>query len=150
MEALCQGEITRGQCAIYNSTGGYVEETTEALKKFPVQIVDEFAIQIAHTLMLHPESTLADIDTIMCHPQVFAQCKQTLELHYPHLKQISGEGDLVDTAKVAEAIATGQIPKNVAVLGPKILANLYGFSIAADNLQDLKENYTRFIHVERK
>jgi prephenate dehydratase len=150
MEALCQKEITRGQCAIYNSTGGYVEETTHALEQFPVRIVDEFAIQIAHTLMLHPSADLRDVDTIMCHPQVLAQCRQTLKVRYPHLKQTSGEGDLVDTAKVAEALAGGQISPNVAVLGPTILAELYGFKIADDNLQDLKENYTRFIHVELK
>lgn len=150
MEALCKEEITRGQCAIYNSTGGYVEETTHALEQFPVQIVDEFAIQIAHTLMLHLSADLRDVDTIMCHPQVLAQCRQTLKMRYPRLKQVSGEGDLVDTAKVAEALSSGQILPNVAVLGPKILASIYGFQIADDNLQDLKENYTRFIHVERK
>jgi prephenate dehydratase len=150
MEALCKGGITRGQCAIYNSTGGYVEETTHALEQFPVRVVDEFAIQIAHTLMLHPSAALGDIDAIMCHPQVLAQCRQTLKVRYPHLKQLSGEGDLVDTAKVAEALASGQILPNVAVLGPKILADIYAFQIADDNLQDLKENFTRFIHVEPK
>jgi chorismate mutase/prephenate dehydratase len=150
MEALCRGDITRGQCAIYNSTGGYVEETVNALKEYPVEVVDEFAIQISHTLMLHQDAALSDIDTIMCHPQVFAQCKQTLELRYPHLKQVSGTGDLLDTAKVAEALSEGKLPKSVAVLGPKVLAEIYGFRIADDNLQDLKENYTRFIHVEKR
>lgn len=149
MEALCRGEITRGQCAIYNSIGGYVEETTHALEQYPVRIVDEFAIQISHTLMLHPKATMAEITTIMCHPQVLAQCKQNLAEKYPHLKQASGEGELVDTAKVAEALAHEQLPKSIAVLGPKTLAKLYGFQIFDDNLQDLKENYTRFVHVER-
>lgn len=148
LEALSRGKINRGQCAIHNSTGGYVEETLEALRQYPVQVVDEFAILIAHTLMLHPSAQLSDIDTVMCHPQVLSQCKQTLELRYPHFKQRSGEGELVDTARVAEALAAGQIPPNVAVLGPKSLAEIYGFHIADDNLQDLKENYTRFIHIE--
>jgi prephenate dehydratase len=38
MAALQRGEINVGQCAIYNSVGGYVEETTSALEKAPVKI----------------------------------------------------------------------------------------------------------------
>ncbi len=149
MEALCQGEISRGQCAIYNSTGGYVEETTSALEKYPVQIVEQFEIKIAHALMIRPEAHFSEITTVMGHPQVFAQCRETLKQKYPHLKQVSGEGDLVDNAKAAEWLGSGKLPSGTAVMGSRHLAEIYGLQVVEDNLQDLKENYTRFILVEK-
>lgn len=147
MEALQRGEIDRGQCAIYNSVGGYVEETTTALEKYPVEIVEEFEIKIAHALMIRPDQDFSKIDTIMCHPQVLAQCKTNLKNKYPHFKQTSGEGEWVDNAKTAEALATRKLSDNTAVMGSKVLADIYGLQIIEDNLQDAEQNYTRFIHV---
>lgn len=149
MEALQRGEIDRGQCAIYNSVGGYVEETTTALEKFPVKIVDEFEIKIAHALMIRPDQDFSQIDTIMCHPQVLAQCKTNLKNKYPHFKQTSGEGEWVDNAKTAEALSTGRLSDNTAVMGSKVLAEIYNLRVLEDNLQDAEQNYTRFIHVVR-
>jgi prephenate dehydratase len=147
MQALQQGEIDRGQCAIYNSVGGYVEETTTALEQAPVEIVEEFEIKIAHALMIRPDQDFSKIDTIMCHPQVLAQCKTNLKNKYPHFKQTSGEGEWVDNAKTAEALATHKLSDNTAVMGSKVLADIYGLQIIEDNLQDAEQNYTRFIHV---
>jgi prephenate dehydratase len=147
MEALKRGDIDRGQCAIYNSVGGYVEETTTALEKYPVRIIEEFEIKIAHALMIRPDQDFAKIDTIMCHPQVLAQCKSNLKNKYPHFKQTSGEGEYVDNAKTAEALSKKMLPDNTAVMGSKVLAAIYGLQIIEDNLQDAEQNYTRFIHV---
>jgi prephenate dehydratase len=147
MEALQRGEIDRGQCAIYNSVGGFVEETTTALEKYPVKILEEFEIKIAHALMIRPDQDFSKIDTIMCHPQVLAQCKTNLKNKYPHFKQTSGEGEWVDNAKTAEALSIKLLPDTTAVMGSKVLASIYGLQIIEDNLQDLDENYTRFIHV---
>lgn len=149
MEALNQREIDRGQCAIYNSVGGFVEETTNALKKYSVRIVEEFEIKIAHALMIRPDQDFTQIDQIMCHPQVLAQCQRNLKKYYPDFKQTSGEGEWVDNAKTAEALATRQLSDQTAVMGSKILAEIYGLQIIQDNLQDAEENYTRFIHVCR-
>jgi prephenate dehydratase len=149
MEAVCEGRIDRGQCAIYNSTGGYVDETVNALKRYPVQVVEQFAIQIAHALMIRPGAELAKITTIMCHPQVIAQCRNTLSQKYVHLQYRPGEGDLVDNAAVAKALGDHRLPSHVAVMGSRALADLYRLSVVEDNLQDLQENYTFFLHVVR-
>ncbi len=150
MEAVVSGKIDRGQCAIYNSVGGYVEETTDALEKYPVEIIQEFEIKIAHALMIRPDQDFSKIDTVMCHPQVLAQCQGNLQKKYPHLKQTSGEGEWVDNAKTAEALATHRLPDNTAVMGSKVLAKIYHLQVIEDNLQDAEENYTRFIHVVAK
>ena len=147
VNAVQRGEVDYGQCAIYNSVGGYVEETTNALENAPVKIVREFEIKIAHAIMIRPDQDFSKVDTVMCHPQVLAQCKTNLKNKYPHLKQTSGEGEYVDNAKTAEALAQRILPDNTAVMGSKILASIYDLKIVEDNLQDAEQNYTRFIHV---
>jgi len=149
MRALHVGEIDRGQFAIHNSAGGMVDESVQAMANYRFKIVDQFAIKISHTLMIRNDANLSEITTIMTHPQVLAQCKQTLIQKYPQLKQISGKGKLIDHAVVAKKLGEKELPKHIATMGSKVLANLYNLKVVEDNLQDLKENYTTFIQVER-
>ena len=149
LSALHSGEIDRGQFAIHNSIGGIVGESVEAMANYKFKIEEEFAIIIAHALMIHADADYKDVTEIMAHPQVFAQCRDTLPKKYPHLKLTSGEGELIDHANVAKQLAAGKLPKNVATMGSKVLASIYGLKVVEDNLQDAKENYTSFLLVRR-
>ncbi len=119
------------------------------MAKYKIKIVKEFAIKISHALMIRKDAKLADITSIMTHPQVLAQCKQTLSEKYPNLEQTSGEKELIDHAVVAKLMSEKKIPKNIATMGSKVLAKLYNLRIIEDNLQDAKENYTSFLAVGR-
>ncbi len=149
LRALHEGDIDHGLFATHNSIGGIVMESVEAMAQYKFSIIEEFAIIISHALMIKKDATLKDIKTIMAHPQVFAQCKKTLEQKYPNLKQTSGQGELIDHALVAKQLGVGKLPKNIATMGSKILAELYNLTVIEDNLQDLKENYTSFLLVGR-
>ncbi len=149
LQALYQGEIDRGQFAIHNSAGGLVEESIQAMALYKFKIVDQFAIKISHALMIRKDADFSQVTTIMTHPQVLAQCRRTLLEKYPNLKQVSGQGRLIDHALVAEKLGKGELPKSVATMGSKVLASLYNLKIIEDNLQDLKENYTTFLQVKR-
>ena len=149
MAALHAGEIDRGQFAIHNSIGGIVEESVEAMAAYKFTIVEEFAIIIAHALMIRDDAQYRDIERIMAHPQVFAQCKSTLSQKYPLLLQTPGEGELIDHANVAKHLGAHKLPKETATMGSKILAELYDLKIIEDNLQDAQENYTSFLLVSR-
>ncbi|MBI5123316.1 hypothetical protein HZA75_05660 [Candidatus Roizmanbacteria bacterium] len=65
------------------------------------------------------------------------------------MKLISGQGDLVDTARCAESLFKNKIDKNTAILGPKILAKIYNLEIITEDLQDSKDNLTTFFLVSR-
>lgn len=149
LKALHEGSIDRGQVAIHNSVGGIVGESIEAMAKYKFKITEEFAIKISHALMIRKDAKFSEITTIMTHPQVLAQCKSTLAKKYPGLKQISGEKDLIDHAVVAKHLSEDKLPKNIATMGSKILADFYSLQIIEDNLQDAKENYTSFMQVAR-
>lgn len=147
--ALHEGDIDQGLFAIHNSIGGIVMESIEAMAKYKFTIIEEFFIKISHALMIRKDAKLDDITTIMSHPQVFSQCKGTLEKKYSHLKQISGEGELIDHALVAKKLSEGKLSKDISTMGSKILADLYDLQIIEDNLQDSKQNDTSFLLVER-
>jgi prephenate dehydrogenase len=149
LRALHEGTVDRGLFAIHNSVGGMVGESVRAMARYRFNIVEEFEIKIAHALMMSTTGEVADVDTVMTHPQVLAQCQATLAEKYPNLRQTSGEGDLIDHAKVAELLGSGGLPANVATMGSSVLADLYGLRVIEDNLQDLDENFTSFLWVQR-
>jgi prephenate dehydrogenase len=149
LRGLHEGTIDRGLFAIHNSAGGMVGESVRAMAKYRFDIVEEFAIKISHALMMSSTADLSDIDTVMTHPQVLAQSRTTLAKKYPKLQQTSGEDDLIDHAKVAELISQGGLAPNIATMGSSALADIYGLRVIEDNLQDLDENFTSFLWVQR-
>lgn len=149
LKNLYEGDIDFGLFAIANSTGGLVEESIEAMAKYQFSIAQDFTILIRHFLMKRKDESSENITTIMAHPQVFKQCEQTLKEKYPHLTLTSGEGDLLDTAAAAAQLAKGNLPKGTAILGPHTLASYFDFDIIAEDLQDKKDNLTRFLLVKR-
>lgn len=149
LKNLHEGNIDLGLFAIQNAVGGVVEESTHAMAKYKFEIIEEFQIVVRHFLMKRKDVNLKDIKTIMAHSQNFRQCKNSLRKKFPDLKQINGEGDLLDTARCAEALVKNKIDKNTAILGPKILAKIYDLEIIDENLQDSKNNLTSFFLVSR-
>ncbi|QQR88878.1 MAG: hypothetical protein IPJ88_11665 [Myxococcales bacterium] len=149
LKALHEGRIDRGQFAVHNSTGGMVGESVDAMANYKFRIVEQFSIKISHALMIRPDTRLEQVDSVMAHPQVFKQCKENLAQKYERLKQVSGTGELIDSANAAKQLAAGDLSSNHAVMGSKILAELFDLRLVEDNLQDLKDNYTSFLWVER-
>jgi prephenate dehydrogenase len=149
LAALHSGNIDRGQFAIHNSIGGIVDESIEAMAQYKFRIAEQFSIKIRHALMIRADAALEEIDTVMTHPQVVRQCKTNLAEKYGRLKLVSGEGDLIDPAKVAEQLGERKLPKTIATMGGALLAEIYGLKVVEDDLQDLRENYTSFLWVER-
>jgi prephenate dehydratase len=150
LRELNEGTIDRGQFAIHNSLGGVVHESIVAMGKYNFELVADYKMQIEHSLMIRQDAKFDEVDTIMAHPQVFAQCKETLEEKYKQLKQIVGEGELIDHAKVAEQLAEKKLPKNIAVMGSRVLAQVYSLKIIEEGLQDKQDNFTTFLLVKKR
>ena len=149
LSALFREEIDFGQFAVQNSLGGEVTESVEALKKYHPRTIEEFGIPIRHFLMKRKDVPESELRSAMAHEQVFAQCKNSMATRHASLVQVTGEGDLRDTARAAEALALGEFPKTIAILGPGILADIYGFDIIDSNLHDKESNVSIFRVVER-
>lgn len=150
LSALEKENIDLGQFAVRNTLGGEVTESAESMKKHKFEKIAEFNIKVVHNLMISPGATISDIDTVVAHPQALKQCKEHLTVKYPKLKQLSGEGDLIDPSTWAEKLGRGEIGKNYAILGNKTLASLNKLKIIEENMQDSDKNFTTFVWVERQ
>lgn len=149
LSTLNKGDIDRGQFAISNSEVGIVDESLRAMGKYKFKITKQYAIKISHALMIRKDAKFSEITKIMTHPQVLAQCKDTLARKYSYLQQTSGEDEFIDQSMVAKYLSEKRLPKTIAIIGNKVLADLYDLQIIEDNLQDAKENYTSFLQVAR-
>jgi prephenate dehydratase len=147
LRALHDGSVDCGQFAIHNSIAGPVEESASAMSRHEFTIVERFDLRIRHALMSRCGVALGAIDSVMTHPHVLRQCRETLRNRYPQLRQLSGEGDLIDHALVAERMANGLLPATLATAGSHMLARLNGLDILDDDLQDSNENFTTFVWV---
>lgn len=145
LQRLSSGQIDYGLFAIHNSLGGRVHESFEAIRTYRFQVLAEVEIPIRHYLLKKPNVPFWQIDTIMTHPQVLKQCRATLQKKYADVRLSSGQKDFRNTARVAQAVADGELPHTTAVIGSARLSKLYGLQIVDGNLQDAQTNRTRFL-----
>lgn len=149
LSALHHGEIDRGQFAIHSSVGGIVQESIEAVSKFKFKIIDQFSLKIAPALMIRKDANFEEITTIMTHPQVYTLTKNTLSEKYPQLERDSGKGELIDHSMVAKFMSDKKLPKHIATMGSRVLAEIYDLKLVEENLQDVTDNFTAFLLVGR-
>ena len=148
LEALLERRVERGHFATINTLGGRVRETEEAKRHFHFDkcCVSQglFRLKISHCLLAFPGVGPNELDTVLTHPQVIAQCRGSFAQRFPSLKLVAGTGDLQDPARVAESIMKGELPRTTATASASRIASAFGLEILARDLQDDDENYTYF------
>lgn len=126
--------IDYGVVPIENSLEGSIGLTLDALLKYPVTIVDEIILPIQHCLLAKSDN----IHTIMSHPQAIAQCRQFLHEHFRDI-------DIQVTASTAHAAKLASANDGIAAIAPAETAMKYGLNILFEDIQNVNENYTRFV-----
>ena len=134
LDNLSNNLIDTGIVAMENAQGGVVIESVEALAKNQCEIIDMFYVEISQ-----------DIEEIHSHEQALKQCKDYLAEKFWSKKLVEQD----DTAKAAQDLAEGKLPKQVAVIASKFSAKKYGLNILDHDIHDLKKNLTLFLAVKR-
>ncbi|RAP33003.1 prephenate dehydratase [Candidatus Marinamargulisbacteria bacterium SCGC AAA071-K20] len=130
---------------VENSVEGSVTTVVDHLIKLnDTFITAEFVLKIEHNLMVKDESK--SITDIISHYQPIAQCRHYLESNYPDVDLNNAES----TAKAADFVSDYNGDKVYGVIGHESLAKRYGFNIMDRNINDSKENVTRFFIISRK
>ena len=138
-DKLVQSECTYGIMAIENSIAGSIIPNYALIDRYNLPIVGEYYINIHHHLMALPGQTLDDIIEIHSHPMAILQCKEFFKKH----DQITLIED-VDTAGAAKKVSEQKLI-NTAAIASKIAAELYDLEIIASDIQEVKDNMTRFV-----
>ncbi len=138
-DAVVRGEAHLAVMAIENTLAGSILPNYSLLENYPLRIIGETYLHIQQNLMALPGQKLEDLHTVRSHPMALHQCSDFLEAH-PHLRAIES----FDTAESARKIRQGHL-KGVGAIASKMAANRYQLSILAEEIENIKDNYTRFL-----
>ena len=128
---------------IENKTAGRVSEFYGLIPQMRLQIVGEHYQKIEHYLLGVEGSRIKDIEYAYSHPQGLAQCRE-------HLKNLKIKPVAqFDTAGSAKEISQLQNIK-IGAIASSLAGDIYGLKVLKANVQDNKDNFTRFIVLSNK
>jgi len=143
-EALAKGKIQYGVLPIENSTSGSINDVYDLLREYEFHITGEKCLKVEHSLLAVEGTELSDIREVYSHQQGLIQCSRYLSGH-PEWKQMP----YFDTAGSAEYIAKEGLKSKACIAGSKA-ASVYGLSIISRNIQDNRNNSTRFVIISKE
>ncbi|TNF32687.1 MAG: prephenate dehydratase [Deltaproteobacteria bacterium] len=137
-DAVHDGRAHAALVPVENSTAGSIHEVYDLLLARDLRILAEVVLPVHHALMARPGTRLADIQTVLSHPQGLSQCDGWIAKHRWTPRTTA------DTASAARLVAASEEP-GLAAIGSRLAAELNGLEIVARDVQDVSENYTRFL-----
>ena len=140
--ASAKKESDGGVMAIENSIAGSILPNYNLLKKSNLKIAGEVYLQIKQNLLVNPGVTLEDIREVHSHPMAIQQCLEFLDNY--NWKLIETE----DTALSAKQVHQHK-SRHIAAIASKLAAELYSLTMIAPNIHTMKNNYTRFLILQR-
>lgn len=142
IKSVDRGEADEGLIPIENSLEGSVNLTQDFLTfESEAKIIREITIPIRHNLIGKKGVKLEDIKKIVSHPHATAQCRHFLNSKLPNVEIIAANSTAEAVRKIAE------LDSQTAAIGTKIAADLYDLSVIESDIEDSKDNKTRFVFV---
>ena len=129
--------------AIENSIAGSILPNYTLLQKSNLKIQGEVYLQIKQHLLVNPGVELHDIKEVHSHPMALLQCSDYLDQQPWKLSETE------DTALSAKHIHQHKC-RHIAAVAGKIAAELYGLRILIPNIHTQKNNYTRFLVLQKE
>lgn len=142
-ERLRGNDIDYAVMAIENSIAGSILPNYGLIKDYNFRIIGEIYLPIEFHLLANRNVLLEDIRCVESHPMAIAQCSGFLAEH-PEMVVVEG----ADTASVAKKIRTGRFTDRAAIAGVEA-AVLYELEILKHNIEDMSQNYTRFLIIAK-
>ncbi len=143
IEAVRKGRADKAILPVDNSTYGRVADIHSLLPASKLFITAEYFLPVDICMLGPKSSNLKTVTTATSHPVLLGQCKEFLKKN--NIRPISG----YDTAGSARLISK-ENDKFKGALASKIAAQIYGLKILRANVQDNKNNTTRFLLMEKK
>ena len=138
-----QNQSDGGVMAIENSIAGSILPNYNLLQKSNLKVIGEVYLQIGQNLMVNEGVGLEDIREVHSHYMALQQCLSYLDKY--NWKLVETE----DTALSAKHVHQHK-SKHIAAIASSLAAELYNLHIIAPNIHTLKNNYTRFLILQRE
>ena len=143
IETVRKGKADKAILPVDNSTYGRVADIHSLLPASKLFITAEYFLPVDICMLGTKSSSLKTITTATSHPVLLGQCKKFLKIN--NLKPLSG----YDTAGSARLISE-ENNQFKGALASKIAAQIYGLKVLQANVQDNKDNTTRFLVMEKQ
>lgn len=134
-EEVNRGHADFGMVPIENSTDGRIIDTLEMFTRLPLRICGEVQMCIHHNLM--GRTPRSEVTEVYSKTQALSQCRDWLSRNMPQARVIE-----VTSTSTAAQIARDK--KGAAAVASRQAAVEYGLEIIAENIEDNKQNITRF------
>ncbi|MHB8398302.1 MAG: prephenate dehydratase domain-containing protein, partial [Candidatus Limnocylindrales bacterium] len=141
-EAVRDGSVDAGVCAIENSLAGSIRETYDLLAEFDLHVVGEVSVPVRLALLALAGQSVDTIERVYSKSEALAQADEFLRTRSWQVLTT------YNTAGAARSIAERHEMGAAAVASPRV-ATLYGLEILADGIQTGSENRTRFAVLAR-
>lgn len=141
--AVAEGSCRLGMVPVENSMAGAVGDSNDLLAVHDLHIIGEFFLRVRHCLLGVAQGGVSQVERVISHPQALAQCASYVRRH-------GWERDgYYDTAGAAEEVFRRGDP-TVAAIASELCAELYGLQILERDIQDSRQNTTRFLLISRE
>ncbi len=121
---------------IENSQEGSITLTLDLLMEQQLKIAGEVIVPVKHCLL--SKGRLSDIKILMSIPQALSQCKKYIKENFKNVEVRS-------TLSTSQAAKFASESNHIAAIASRESAEIYGLEILDENIQDVNENFTRFI-----
>lgn len=143
MKAVADGDADYAVLPIENSRAGQVGGVYDLLVSYNNTIVGEYYLPVSHCLLGLPGAVKENITTVYSHAQALMQCRKYLS-QYPDWVRIEKD----NTAASARMLLDLQ-DKSKAAIASEMAAKLYHLEVLDRDINDEKNNTTRFIVVSK-
>ena len=147
VEVVDAVEEKKADCAflpVENTTAGSINEVYDLLSRAQLSIVGEEVFPVDHCLLAPPGAKLHELRRILSHPMALAQC----------MKFISNLRDCLAQPFADTAMAVRKVSEDADVTQGAIASEeagrSFGLTVLKRNLADQRDNYTRFLVVQRE
>ena len=143
MEQVNASEWHLAMIPIENSVAGSVADIHYLLGGYDLKIYSEHFQEINHQLMVKPGASLDTIKNVRSHSMAIGQCHAAIKKY--NLDVII----MADTAGSAKFISEQGTTEDSAIAST-LAADTYGLDIVDTNIQDMKNNTTRFLIMSKE
>lgn len=140
-DAVRSGAVPEALVPIENSIEGSVNQTLDQLAAADggVSILAQIVQPVRHHLSARDGRELSQITRVFSHPHATAQCTGFLRAQLPGVETVAANS----TADAVRIVSESDEPW--AAIGTLRAADIYGCTVLAADIEDARDNATRFI-----
>lgn len=144
LDALERGDVDKLLLPVHNTLAGVVSPSLAAIAAREVRVDGEHEMPIRLVLAALPGTRISDLSVIRSHPIALEQCSRFLR-HHPNLRSHAE----FDTAGAARLLSERRTASEGVVVSREA-ADLYGLAVISEDIQDRRDNVTRFWLLSRR